>query len=183
MGMLLALLFGAIASLGAMAALRRPRLGRFVVTTDDERSFSFVTDTGRFRVEFEKRELTLRAASGTRSIPLDQIERLDFAHAAELALLEELLQSGPSGWLRFPAYVDRMHWLTLWLVLAGGERVQLYAIGQLEPREPWLTSLFALETALLARLGLFRDVEHTARQTLEKIQAGFARSGRELGLS
>jgi len=156
-GPLLSLVLAAVASFGAIAFLRRPRLGRFVVTTDDERSFSFVTDTGRFRVELEKRELTLRDILGaTRSIPLDQIERLDFAHAERLELID--------------ADAERMHWLTLWLVLEGGERLLVYAIGQLEPREPWLERIFALETAWLARLGLFRDIEHPARKVLERIQ-------------
>jgi hypothetical protein len=181
-GALLTLLLALFTSLGVMAVLRRPRLGRLVVTTDDERSFSFVTDTGRFRIEREKRELTLRAPSGTRSIPLEQIERLDFAHAEKLAFLEDIARQ-PGDLLGFPAFVDRMHWLTLWLVLAGGERVQLYAIGQLEPREAWMKSIFALEAALLARFGLYRDIDHTARLALERIQSGFARSGRELGLS
>jgi hypothetical protein len=159
MGALLALLLAAFVSLGAIAWLRRPRLGRFVITTDDERSFSFVTDTGRFRIEFEKGELTVRGPAATRSIPLDQIERLDFAHAEDLALPG----SSPAG---------PVHWLTLWLVLAGGERIQVYAVGQLEPQQPLLRRLFALETELMARFGLFRDVERAARETLARIRAG-----------
>lgn len=183
MGMLLSLVLGLLGSLGVLAVLRRPRLGRFVVTTDDARSFSFVTDAGRFRIEREKGELTLRGPSGTRSIPLDQIERLDFAHRERWAVLEEVVLDGPAGLLDAPHFVDRMHWFTLRLVLAGGEMVLVYAIGQLEPREPWMRSVFALEATLLARLGLFRDIEPAARKALERIQSGFARSGRELGLT
>ena len=183
MSMLVSLVLGLMTSLGVLAVLRRPRLGRLVITTDDAHSFSFVTDTGRFRIECEKRELTLRGPSGTRSIPLEQVERIDFAHSERWALLEDVLRDGPAGLLGSSAYVDRMHWYTLSLALAGGELVPLYAIGQLEPREPWMKSIFALETALLERLGLVRDVEHSARKALEKIRAGFARSGRELGLT
>ena len=100
---------------------------------------------------------TLRDRLGaTRSIPLDQVEHLDLAHAERLDLIDD--------------DAERMHWLTLWLVLEGGERILVYAIGQLEPREPWLQRLFALETDLLARVGLFRDIEHPARKAMERIQ-------------
>jgi hypothetical protein len=46
-----------------------------------------------------------------------------------------------------------------------------------------MKSIFALEAALLSRFGLYRDIDHTARLALERIQSGFARSGRELGLT
>ena len=86
-GALLSLVLALVGAFGAIAFLRRPRLGRFVITTDDERSFSFVTDTGRFRIELEKRELTLRDRLGaTRSIPLDQVEHLEWVRDGPVPL-------------------------------------------------------------------------------------------------
>ncbi len=184
MATLLALVLGLIASLAGLIWLRRPHLGHLVITTDDPRSFSFVTDFGRFRVEREKGELTARDPSGTtRSILLAQIERIDYARPERWRAPPEVQRERGPSLLRVAAYADRMDWLTLSLVLAGGEEVLLYAVGQLEPREGWLRRAFALEARMLAKLGLVRDIEYTACRALERIQSGFAQSGRELGLS
>jgi len=161
-----------------MAYLYQPRKGKFRVGRDDDHAFTATTDFGRLAIDRRKRRLVV----GDAEIDLAAIERLDYAWNAEWAFVEELFV-GFDPWDVFDTYQDRVNWYQVSVVAAGSRRVPLFVIGQYEPKEPFTQWWFDWQIQVLERWGLYRDAEHQARQTLERLQAAFLRSGRELRLA
>jgi hypothetical protein len=175
------LLLGLLAiDLGIKAALWRLKKGQFRVDRNDSHAFRFETDCGRFTID--RRRLVFRADRKGRSyqIPLDRIDRLDFAYHEKWAAWQELF-TGIDLWDLAGAYRDTTEWYEISIVV-GSEKTPVFIVGQYHPRELFSRWYFELQARLLARVGLFVNFEEKAMDVLDRLQEAFRVSGRQLAL-
>jgi hypothetical protein len=173
---------GIVLGLLVSALWYRPRKGRFQVVRSDARWFVFRTDFGDFTIDGGDRRLILNTGKGIESVPLADIRRLHYRYREKEAPFGEVLR-GLDIWDLAREYRDVTGWFEISAVVSGGSRIPLYAIGQYEPKELWSQWWFDLEKALLARIGLFTDVEEKARTVLKELQKAFSAAGRAVHLT
>jgi hypothetical protein len=164
-----------------LALMYRPRKGRFRVRGRGSRWLNFRTDFGEFTIDGANGLLIVFTRKARKAVKLADITRLHYSYREKEAPLAEALR-GWDIWDLSKEYRDVTGWFQIAAVLTDGERIPIYAIGQYEPKEPWSGRLFALEKGLLAKVGLFHDVEERSRSVLEELRAAFSAAGRPLGL-
>lgn len=163
------------------AVLWRLKKGRFRVERDGSDLFRFHTDYGRFTID--RRRLIFRTVQKGRSdqIPLDSIERLDFTYHEKWAGWQELF-TGVDLWDLSGKYRDKTEWYEI-SVVVGNEKTPVFIVGQYNPRELFSRWYFELQARLLARMGLFVNLEEKARDVLDRLQEAFRVSGRQLAFA
>jgi len=163
------------------AALYRPRKGRFRIRDQAPGWFSFRTDFGEFTIDGRRGLLLVVTRKDKKAVSLADIRRLQYRFRETEAVLEELL-GGMDIWDFTKKYRDVIGWYEISAVLSDGKRIPIYVIGQYEPREPLSGWWFEIQKALLAKVGLVKDVEEESRAVLQQLQAAFSAAGRPLGL-
>ncbi len=159
----------------------RPRKGRFHVTRRNPRWFVFQTNFGEFTIDGGNGNLIVKTRKGMKTVKLVDIHRLAYRYNEKEATFSDIAR-GWNIWNYARKYRDVVGWFEISAVLSDGKKVPIYAIGQYEPRELWSEWWFNLEKALLAKLGLFTDVEERSRAVLKELKGAFAAAGRPLNL-
>jgi hypothetical protein len=142
---------------------------------NEDRCYSFVTDFGEFTISRKTETLTVKTDKSSEKISLSDIDRLNYSVDSKWAWKEEFFMGSF-------ILVDRINWHIISLRLCNGMDIPLFAIGQYEPREPFMRSVFNLQAQVLARFGLFHDVAEVATETLELIRSTFIQFGKSLKL-
>ncbi len=166
-----------------LAYLWRLKNNRFEVLRDDAHAFRFRTDLGSFTIDRQERVLRFGHPEGEAVIPLERLERFDFAFSTTRAVWNEWIR-GLDWWDLSRRYEDLMQWYRISVIdLDGGQPIPLFEVGQYLPREPLWSRVFDLQARILSSFGLFHDVEDRAHEVLGHIQAVFAGAGQPLTLS
>jgi hypothetical protein len=153
-----------------VALFRARPVGKFRVLCDTTSTLAVTSKTGNFIVD--KSAGVLKFACGKRrgTLRLSEIKGLEYRVNEKTAILEELF-FGLSLTDLLPAYQDTIEWFSISVVATNGTKVPLYLSGRYCPREFLMGWYIELQSELLSRLGLLRDVEVQSRSALALIQA------------
>ena len=148
---------------------------RFETSRGQGPAFNVRSDFGDFAIDGQRQVLRMRTAEGSAEIPLELIDRFDFAFRAERAWWNDWV------WGAKP-HEDLMQWYVVSIVTAN-RLVPLFEVGQYLPGKPILKRVFDVQMKLLSRLGLLRDGEKRAREVLQELQQAFAAAGHAITLT
>ncbi len=164
-----------------MSVLWRHEKGRFEVTRNDRNAFKFRGDFGDFTIDRTNDLLRYTSSGESGEVPLGEIERLDFAFRLGQGKGRELL-NGLDWWDLTARYEDRTQCYQI-AVITPDLRLPIFEVSQWLPREPLMSRVFDSQAHLLARMGLFEDVEERAHDVLTQLQEAFAAAGHPLTLT
>lgn len=162
-----------------VAVFRGLKRAKFLVTEDSDKTYSFLTDVGGFRIDRAERTLNYAVLGKRATVPLDDLKRLKFAYLDKSAFMSEVFFGFDVTDFLGP-YQDINHWYEIHLETKNGDKIPLFTAGQYQPREFLLTWYITLQERILEQFGLFRDVHDYARRVVDEIKDGFRESNCEM---
>jgi hypothetical protein len=151
-----------------VALFRAQPVGRFRVVRDGTAIFQFESDVGSFSILPKEGKLHYQLSGDAGTIDKADIRGLEYRANESFAVVQELF-FGLDLTDLLPQYRDTVDWLSLSVVTHGGRRVPLFVSGQYHRREFLMTWYIDLQSAVLERLGLLKDVEQQGRDVLDLI--------------
>ncbi len=159
-----------------VAFFRRLKKGHFKVHSDTTEAFEFSTSVGGFAIDRANRVFKYATPDGRGSIPLDDVDKLEFGLVEKYAFLQEMFFGFDLTDI-MGRYQDSDYWYSISVRTSAGEHVPIYIAGQYKQREFLLTWYINLQQRILEKLGVFVDVHEWSRAVVDSIQAAFQRSG------
>lgn len=161
---------GVLADTAWVALFRAQREGKFRILRDIGGTFGFVSNSGTFTTSQSSQSLSYVTTKHRGTLKFSDIKGLEFRVDVKFALVEELFFGFDFTDL-MPQYQDTVEWFSIVAVASDGKRIPLYFGGQYQPREFLMGWYIECQTAILARLGLFKDVEEQSRLALDLIRS------------
>ena len=159
-----------------VAFFRRLKKGHYKVHADTAEVFEFSTDVGGYAIDRADRIFRYTSSESRGSIPLDEVEKLEFGLVEKYPLLQEwLFGFNLTDLMR--RYQDSDYWSSITVRTTEGQHIPIYLGGQYKQREFLLTWYIDLQQRLLERLGVFVDVHDWSRAAVDSIQDAFNVSG------
>jgi hypothetical protein len=153
-----------------VALFRAAPIGRFQVTRNGAAIFRFESDVGSFSILPLEGKLHHQTAQGSGTLLKSDIKGLEFRVEESTAVLQDILLGFDLTDL-LTRYADTVNWFSVHVVTHDGQRIPLFLSGEYVPREFLLGWYIDLQTALLQRLGVLKDVEAQSRTAMDTIRA------------
>lgn len=170
-----------IADIAILAFLWRRQKGKFQIVKRTQTSLIFLTDLGKFGLDRSKSVLHCKTKNKFNHFSFKDIQGIEFTFKQDSATINEFI-SGFEPWDWLPKYQDTNDWYHINLVLMDRKKIALYKVGQYKPKEPFMLLTFGIQVAVLQKIGLFKDVEDVARETLNQLIREFKKYGKPLNL-